>query len=63
MEVSDAPELDSQDRGESEDREDERGGDDDLVTDAPTAVEENEAMSTILSGDTLDGVQRDASDV
>jgi len=63
MEVSDAPELDSRDEEESEDREDERGDDDDLVTGAPTAVEENEAMSTILSGETLDGVQRDASDV
>ena len=61
MDVSDAHELDSRDDEESEEREDGRG-DEDSVTDAPTAVEENEAMSTILSGDTLDGVQRDASD-
>jgi hypothetical protein len=30
--------------------------------DAPTAAEENEGMSTILSADTGDGVQRNAGD-
>ncbi|MCA1633806.1 MAG: hypothetical protein LC802_08830 [Acidobacteria bacterium] len=61
MEVSNAPELDSQDEEESEDREAERDGDA-AESDAPTAVEENEAMSMVLSGETLDGVQRDAGD-
>lgn len=60
MDVSDAPELDSQDEEESEEREDERGGG--AGPDAPTAVEENEAISTVLSGDALDGVQKDAGD-
>ncbi len=32
------------------------------ATDAPTAVEENDAHSTILSADTLSGVQPQASD-
>jgi hypothetical protein len=30
--------------------------------DAPTAAEENEGMSTILSADTGDGVQRNANE-
>lgn len=61
MDVSDEPEVDeAEDAGESGGREAERG--DAAEPDAPTSVEENEAMSTILSGDTLDGVQRDAGD-
>ena len=38
-----------------DDRADERG--DAAEPDAPTATEENEGMSTILSGDAGDGVQ------
>jgi hypothetical protein len=30
--------------------------------DAPTAVEENEGMSTVLSADTADGVQKNANE-
>jgi hypothetical protein len=45
---------------EAESREAERG--DAAEPDAPTSAEENEGMSTILSGDTLDGVQRDAGE-
>lgn len=60
MDVSDEPEDEAEDAGESESREAERG--DAAEPDAPTDVEENEAMSTILSGDTLDGVQRDAGE-
>ena len=61
MDVSDEPEEEeAEDVEESEGREAERG--DAAEPDAPTSVEENEAMSTILSGDTLDGVQRDAGD-
>jgi hypothetical protein len=61
MDVSDEPEEETEDVEESEGREAERG--DAAEPDAPTSVEENEAMSTILSGDTLDGVQRDAGDL
>ncbi|HEY9283801.1 MAG TPA: hypothetical protein VIP46_10135 [Pyrinomonadaceae bacterium] len=42
-------------------REDERG--DAAEPDAPTAVEENEGMSTILSGDQGDGVQDNAGEL
>ena len=42
------------------DRADERG--DAAEPDAPTAVEDNEGMSTILSGDQGDGVQDDAGE-
>jgi hypothetical protein len=61
MDVSDVPEREAENGEEPLDGEDERGDDDD-GPDAPTAVEENEGMSTILSGDTLDGVQTNASD-
>lgn len=61
MDVSEGPdEEDLEDLEESEGRRAERG--DAAEPDAPTSVEENEGMSTILSGDTLDGVQRDAGD-
>ena len=43
------------------DREDERG--DAAEPDAPTAAEENEGLSTILSGGQGDGVQDDAGEV
>ena len=43
------------------DREDERG--DAAEPDAPTAVEENDGMSTILSGDQGDGVQDNAGEL
>ena len=36
--------------------------DDAAEPDAPTAVEENEGMSTILSGEPADGVQDNASE-
>ncbi|HEU4595377.1 MAG TPA: hypothetical protein VFS10_09565 [Pyrinomonadaceae bacterium] len=61
MDVSEGPdEEDAEDLEESEGRRAERG--DAAEPDAPTSVEENEGMSTILSGDTLDSVQRDAGD-
>lgn len=60
MDVSDEPEEESENGGETASREAERG--DAAEPDAPTSVEENEGMSTILSGDTPDGVQRDAGD-
>ncbi|MDQ3908155.1 MAG: hypothetical protein M3268_07405 [Acidobacteriota bacterium] len=41
-------------------REAERG--DVAEPDAPTAAEENDGMNTILSADTIDGVQRNAGD-
>ena len=59
MDVSDEP-FEEEEGEETEDREAERG--DAAEPDAPTAVEENEGMSTVLSGDTPDGVQRDAGD-
>ncbi len=59
MDVSEEPE-EEEDGEDAESREAERG--DAAEPDAPTSVEENEGMSTILSGDTLDGVQRDAGD-
>lgn len=62
MDVSEAPELEPEDGEESEGREDERGDADDAEPDAPTAVEHNEGMSTVLSADTIDGVQSDAGD-
>lgn len=43
------------------DRADERG--DAAEADAPTAVEENDGMSTILSGDQGDGVQDNAGEL
>jgi hypothetical protein len=43
------------------DRADERG--DAAEPDAPTAVEENEGMSTILNGDQGDGVQDNAGEL
>jgi hypothetical protein len=43
------------------DRADERG--DAAEPDAPTAVEENDGMSTILSGDQGDGVQDNAGEL
>jgi hypothetical protein len=43
------------------DRADERG--DAAEPDAPTAAEENEGMSTILSGDQGDGVQDNAGEM
>ena len=43
------------------DRADERG--DAAEPDAPTAVEENDGMSTILSGDQGDGVQDNAGEM
>ncbi len=43
------------------DREDERG--DAAEPDAPTAVEENDGMSTVLSGDQGDGVQDNAGEL
>jgi hypothetical protein len=60
MDVSDEPEEDEESAEESGGRDAERG--DAAEPDAPTSVEENEGMSTILGGDTLDGVQRDAGD-
>ncbi|MDQ3907158.1 MAG: hypothetical protein M3268_02320 [Acidobacteriota bacterium] len=48
------------DRTFEHDRAAERG--DAAEPDAPTAAEENEGMSTILSADTEDGVQRNASE-
>ena len=60
MDVSDEPEK-VEDDEEPESRDAERG--DAAEPDAPTSVEENEAMSTVLSGDTPDGVQRDAGDL
>jgi hypothetical protein len=59
MDVSEEPEEEEDGEG-AESREAERG--DAAEPDAPTSVEENEGMSTILSGDTLDGVQRDAGE-
>ena len=44
-----------------QDRADERG--DAAEPDAPTAVEENDGMSTILSGDQGDGVQDNAGEL
>lgn len=58
----------------SDEKDETAGDDDDSATarerergdvaepDAPTAAEENEAMSTVLSADPLFGVQRDAGD-
>ncbi len=43
------------------DRADERG--DAAEPDAPTAVEENDGMSTVLSGDQGDGVQDNAGEL
>ena len=43
------------------DRADERG--DAAEPDAPTAVEENDGLSTILSGDQGDGVQDNAGEL
>jgi hypothetical protein len=48
------------DRAVERERNAERG--DVAEPDAPTAVEENEGMSTVLSADTADGVQKNASD-
>jgi hypothetical protein len=48
------------DRAVEREREPERG--DVAEPDAPTATEENEGMSTILSADTADGVQKNESD-
>jgi hypothetical protein len=48
------------DRAVERERDAERG--DAAEPDAPTAVEENEGMSTVLSADTADGVQKNASD-
>jgi hypothetical protein len=45
---------------QANDRTAERG--DVAEADAPTATEENEGMSTILSADTVDGVQKNESD-
>ena len=42
------------------DREDERG--DAAEPDAPTSAEQNEGLSTILSGGPLTGVQKDAGE-
>ncbi|HEX8473942.1 MAG TPA: hypothetical protein VF666_07900 [Pyrinomonadaceae bacterium] len=44
----------------TQDREAERG--DVAEPDTPTAAEENEGLSTILSADTLTGVQKNASE-
>jgi len=49
-----------QDSGDAAGRGEERG--DAAEPDAPTAVEPNEAMSTILSADQPLGVQEDAGD-
>ena len=62
MDVSDEPDVEEADGDEEpEGRDAERG--DAAEPDAPTSVEENEGMSTVLSGDTPDGVQRDAGDL
>ena len=61
MDVSEEPDAGTRDGEESEDREEGRGGEGD-GPDAPTAVEHNEGMSTVLSADTLDGVQSDAGE-
>jgi hypothetical protein len=45
---------------QANDRTAERG--DVAEADAPTAVEENEGMSTVLSADTADGVQKNEGD-
>jgi hypothetical protein len=51
------PESDKQAFEDAPDRESERG--DAAEPDAPTSVEENEGMSTVLSADTPSGVQED----
>lgn len=48
------------DRAAQRDHDEER--DDASAFDAPTATEENEGMSTILSADTMDGVQQNEGD-
>lgn len=52
---------DGQDELIERDRADEHG--DAAEPDAPTAVEENEGLSTILSGDQGDGVQDNAGEL
>ncbi|HEV2708156.1 MAG TPA: hypothetical protein VGV59_19725 [Pyrinomonadaceae bacterium] len=52
--------LDGRTHANAQTREGERG--DVAEPDAPTAAEQNEGMSTILSGNPLTGVQKDASE-
>lgn len=56
--------MTNEERGREDERavepDDER--EDASAPDAPPATEENEGMSTILSADTADGVQKNASD-
>jgi hypothetical protein len=54
--------LREDDRAVERDADAERDSDDVAAPDAPTATEENEGMSTILSADTADGVQMNKSD-
>ncbi len=56
-----ADEVKDADREGAAERRDERG--DAAEPDAPTAVEENDGLSTILSGDQGDGVQDNAGEL
>ncbi len=60
MEEREKSEQGSEPHANTQSRERERG--DVAETDAPTSGEENQGMSTILSGEPLAGVQKDASE-
>ena len=60
MRDEEKPVLEEQALGNSPGRQDERG--DAAEPDAPTAGEQNEGLSTILSGEPLVGVQPDEGD-
>ena len=60
MREHDESKLDERPHFNTQDRAAEEG--DAAEPDAPTSAEENQGMSTILSGEPLTGVQKDASE-